>query len=181
MRTGQQLEALRVLLGGVHRDLRVLVVKAKVAPSPSVSSASYDAYEKTLDGIEARLGRMKTAFRHLSLQAPEFHGKRQDPFKAKQRANALQHHVTSVDELLGACFDLLAELLAPDKSLVIKNTLDLGSKLEKFAKMLETEVGMPDGPSFEPALPKGDAGPGLSAIVAVMLIAVAAIKKRKRS
>ena len=64
---------------------------------------------------------------------------------------------------------------------MFKNAVDLGTELEKFAEMLETEVGMPDGPGFEPALPKGDAGPGLSAIVAVMLIAVAAIKKRKRT
>ena len=61
------------------------------------------------------------------------------------------------------------------------NAVDLGTELEKFAEMLETEVGMPDSPGIGPALPKGDVAPGISAaLVAVMMIAVAALKRRRR-
>jgi hypothetical protein len=178
MTTGQQLEVVRVLLGGVYRDLRTLVAQMGTAPLPSVQSATYDKYVDKLDSIEQRLKQMKTNVKHLRDQGPGFPD-RSDPYKAKQRSHSLQHHVSSVNELLAACFDLLAQLLSPDKALMVRTSLQLDEKLLKFSKMLDEVVGMPTNPGISATIPKGEMGSGMGAVVALMLIAVAAIKKKR--
>ena len=136
MTTEQQLAALHVQLSSVADDLRHLVVVKPTAPKLGADSKKSEEYAKKLDAIGKKLKAWKDALAHLQGQGPAFHGKDEDPFRAKQRDKSFQHLVDQVEAAMKQCLDLLAELYAPSKATAVKGAVDLAKKLDEIMKML---------------------------------------------
>jgi len=181
MTVGQNLEALRVQLGAVHRELIDLVLTSPFAV-PSPNTVKYDDYVQKLTFLEERLRGMERAFGHLTRQGPPFYGSSDDRFKAKQRETSFLDQVAAVESILTLCFDELAALLEPNRRGVIKSIADFGKKADEMLKMLKgdprfgSEVGH-GGPQFSAPANAGNVDASVSSFLTIAIVVVAAVKK----
>jgi hypothetical protein len=179
MTTGQKLEALRVQLAQVHRELIDLVITSPVAPSPN--SVKHDDYVRKLEFLEQRLRGMERSFGRMAGQGPAFYGSADDRFTAKQRQASFRDLVTAVETLLAQCFDELAAVLSPNKRLVVKGITDLGKKADEMVKMMRgdelftSEIGHGGPGSSAPSTPGIDVS--VSSFLTLAIVVIAAVKK----
>jgi hypothetical protein len=179
MTAGQRLEALRVQLAQVHRELIDLVITSPLAPSPN--SVKHDDYVRKLAFLEERLRGMERSFGRTVRQGPAFYGSADDPFRVKQREASFRDQAAAVEALLAQCFDELAAVLSPDKRLVIRGVTDLGKKADEMVKMMKgdglfsSEIGHGTPAFSAPSTPGIDAS--ISSFLTLAIVAVAALKK----
>lgn len=183
MTVGQDLEVLRVQLLELTRDLRVLVVQAPTAPKPSVQSVKWSAYEAKLTKLEQRLALMKSRFEQLKREGPGFRGRTEARFQARQRTVSFQNQVSTIEPLLMQCLDLLAVLIAPDKSTAVSLASDLSQKLDKVLKLMQDQPHFSDVhhlPAFNKSPTQTlDIDP-VTLFVHLALIVVIALKRKQK-
>lgn len=182
MTVGQDLEVLRVQLMELERDLRVLVVQAPVAPTPSVQSNKWSDYEAKLTKVERRVTLMKSRLDQLKREGPGFRGRSETRFQARQRAVSFQDQVSTVEPLLMQCLDLLAALVAPAKSSAVRLASDLSTKIDKMLKLLDGEPRFSDVhhmPAFNKSAAQTLDIEPVTLFVHLALIVILALKRKK--
>ena len=181
MTIGQNLEALRVQLGAVHRELFDLVLTSPFA-LPSPNSVKHDEYVRKLSFVEERLRGMERSFFHMKRQGAPFYGSSDDRFKAKQREASFRDQVAAVETILALCFEELAALLEPNRRGVIKGIADFGKKADETLKMLKgdprfsAEVGH-GGPQMSAPSTAASVDASVSSFLTIAIVVVAAVKK----